>query len=561
MATKPKSKTKDQLLTEKLMRGGKSRAQYDTEQRMRSNSAKNQKAAAQKKLADAKAKKNAQDEKYRTAYKDPKVGHLPTIFANDSRKRFGEADAVDVGQLGKDVIDGKITKDEAIRRIRQGVAVNDPDNLRVGLDVSADLDPKLNAIERRRKIGKGVLDRTLSEDATEAARIRADIEDRTRRTSTDIGGIYAALVNRLAQQPAQVAQDYSGASQQLQQNYAALQAQIAAANQTAQAGTNADIAQAGGLAPGTQAQAQQHGNQDAAAYADIAGIQNQGLQGLLAVGQQGEQNIARGQVAYQGSEGARQQAGVIHEGNAQVNDIVLALQQRAQQLRDSFNDEDSELQGQYADLDESRFTRLYEGRQALDAQQAQAAQDAEDRAYEREMAERALGIKEFSAQTGRYSVDAATERHNAKLRQDATIAANKHNLEVQRLTIEKQKLTDPIQRQLIEAKIKSEKAAATKALAEADRAINGGGSEGAGGKPDNYTRGMTILQNIPNIRPDQLQYLQRIVDTAAAKSDYDKLLIENGDSWMMKELKRSGNMSPEVRRYTRQALAIICGAV
>lgn len=526
MATKPapKKKSAERLLTEKLMRGGKSRQQYNTEQKMRAN------AAAKKKASEA-AAKTTSDQRYRDAYKTQ--GHLPTIFANESKTRFLEADAVDVGQLGKDVVDGKITKEQALERIRQGAAVNDPDRIRVGLDVAAEIDPQVSAIERRRKLAKDTLDRTLAEDTTEAT-----------RTNVHIKGIYDALLNRLAGTSTAVAGNYDQTATAINDRYAQLQQQINQAYGNANAATAAEVAGAQG---GTT-QGQTLGAQDQGAYGAIAAIQNQGMQSQLAAGKMGELGVQRSTQNYAAYTGASEQAS-----------ILKALQQRAADLRAEYGAEDYELGGQASDLESGRYGQLYEGYQSLQDNRAQALQDAEDRAYDRSMAERALGVKEYSAETTRYGIDAQTARENARLRQEAQIAANKHNIEARRLQLEITKENDPVRKMILQNQADAEGAKAAKYMAEA--ANVGKGAGGKDGKPDKYTQGMSVIQNIPGIRPDQVNYLQGVVDSAAARADYDKFFINKATEYMTNRLKQDGYQSDAVQRYTRQALAIILGVV
>lgn len=483
---------------------------------------------ASKAKSDAERKKAEEYRKLR-AYYDAN-GHLPTEFANESKRRFDEADSSDASSLGAQVASGKLTKEQALEQIRRGVAVNDPNRLRVGLDVAAELDPQLNAIERRRKLAKETLDRTLTSDQSEAG-----------RTAAHIKGIYDAILTKLQGGQGQVQQNYEQTSGRVNDQYAALQKTLQENAARANAQTQAQVA---GMQGGTT-QGQVGTTADTNAYAAIAGIQNQGIQGTLATQRGGASQLEAATANYHAFSGADQQA-----------QIMRALQERAAELRAEYGAEDYELGGQYADLDESRYNRLYEGRQALEDQQQQAILDAEDRAYEREMAERALGIKEYTAETGRYAVDAATERHNAKLRQDAQVAANRHNLEVQRLKIEQSKLSDPLQKQLIQAKIDKESALATKALADAQKA-----TKGSVGDQDKYTQAMSVIQNIPGIRGDQVNYLQGLVDSAAARADYDKFFITKGNEFLMDRLNADGYQDDATRRYVRQALAILLGVV
>lgn len=491
--------------------------------------------ARDKKAREAKAaaaqKSAAQQQKKDKISRVVKTG-IPRNLINESRERFDTVDSTLANNLAIEVMEGRMSQEQALEQIRRGAAVTDPNKKRVGLDVSAELDPQLNAIERRRKLAQETFDRTLTQDRTEAERNAAQTR-----------GIYEALLRRIQGSNSEIANNYKDISGNINNLYSSMIQRTDTATDDANARLAAQVA---GMQGGTT-EGQTGMLKDQDTFASIAGIQNQGIQGILAAQAMGDQSMNQGQLVYTGHRGAEQQA-----------QIMQALTERAAALRAEYGAEDYELGGQYADLEESRYSQLYEGQRSLEDQQAQAIADAEDRAYEREMAERALGIKEYTAETGRYAVDAATERHNAKLRQDALAEANRHNIEVQRLQIEKEKLTDPLQRQLVQAKIDSENAKATEAMAKAKKASQ---PQGADGKPDRYTQAMSVIANIPGIRPDQVNYLQRLVDSAAARADYDKFFITRGNEWMMNELDSSGNQNDATRRYARQALAILLGVV
>lgn len=478
--------------------------------------------------ADAKAKtaKAAADQKLRDFY--AKNGHLPTIGAQETRTRFNTApDAADLSRLGAAVANGKMTRAEFERQIRQGAAVNDQNDLRVGLDVAAEIDPKLNAIERRRAAGKSNLDYQLKSDSQQSA-----------RESTDAAGIYAAILNRLGGAPAEINAVYDKATGDTQANYQQLQAALAAAYEKANAATQAQVT---GM-QGGQTQGQALGGQDAAAYAAIAGIQNQGLQGIYNTARTGAINTNTAQMGAIGAEGARDQSAILQR-----------LTERAAELKQQFGIEDTELAGQYADIDESRYNKLYEGKQSLTEKQAADRQAAEDRAYERSVTERSLGLKQYGAETDRLQANNSFDLGLARIKQDATNEARKYDLQVQQFKQKQAETNDPLQRQLLQAKIEQTKALSVKALTDA----NGG----AGGKVDKYTQGMSVIQNIPGITPQQMNYLMSVVDSAYARTDGDKFYYTKGNEYMMDRLNKDGINDDVTRRYVRQALGIILGLV
>ncbi len=353
-------KSAAQLATEAKMRrmaalpnGGKSPALLATQRKMRN-------AAAARKRAAAATETN----KLRQFYK--KNGHIPTLLSNESKRRFGEADSKDVGQLGRLVAQGKLTRDEAFRRMRQGAAVNNKDALRAGLDVSAEIDPEINGANRRREILKRQYDRARKTDETD-----------TQRERKNVGGIYQALSQQLARQPAQIEQVYNQASAGMARNTTSLQEQIRAAYQQANQQTG-DLARQLG---GGQTQAQQMGAADQAFLTSLAGVQNQGQQGLLATGRTGALNDARATQNYASFEGANTQATMLQE-----------LLRRQSERTNEFGDEDYELAGGASDLEETRFAQLYERRRALESERAEAQAEAEDRAFERQLAQARLQL-------------------------------------------------------------------------------------------------------------------------------------------------------------------------
>ncbi len=395
MAVRRKSAA--QLATEARMRamaklpnGGKSLARMATERKMRGTAAARKKAAA-----------TAETQRLRAYYK--KNGHIPTLLSNESRRRFGEADPKDVSALGRQVAAGKITREEANRRIRQGAAVNNSDALRAGLDVSAELDPQINSAARRREILKRQYNVSRKTDQTD-----------TQRERKNIAGIYKSLAGRLAVQPTDINRSYDAASTNIATGTQSLQDSIRSAYEQANRDTQRAVA---GLGGGTT-QGQTLGNQDQAFLSGLAGIQGQGQQGILATGRTGALNNARATANYGAFEGANTQATLLRE-----------LLQRQSERTSEFNNEDYELAGGAADLEESRFAQLYERRRALESERAQQAAEEEDRRFERGLAQARLQVD-----LGELDVKRTTANNNAR------IAEQRIRLDMERLGLDRQRV-------------------------------------------------------------------------------------------------------------------------
>lgn len=366
-------------------------------------------------LAD-RAKKN-ELAKIQAYYKQN--GHTPTLLSRESHTRFGAAGTQQSNDLARQVATGKLTMAQAQKMVREGALVkHDPTVLRAGLDVSAELDPQINAATRRRKLLKDQTDRSIQQD-----------ESKTTAYTGRVRELYDALMAKMASQTPQIQQNYDTASQGIASNTNNLQAQIAAAYARANQSTSAA---AQGMGAGTTV-AQQEGGQDAAFLSGLAGVQGQGIQGILAAGKQGAENSQRASINYAGYEGTNEQTNALRELLARTNES-----------RQAFNDEDYELGGQIGDLEESRYAKLYETKQSLQEAAAQAEAEQEDRIFQRQLAQAKLNIDAGELDVKRAGVSIDQQKVNndiarlgldrAKIELDARKSEAQIRLEQQKLS-------------------------------------------------------------------------------------------------------------------------------
>jgi len=313
-----------------------------------------------------------------------KNGHIPTILAKESQNRFGEAHGTTLSDLGKQVAYGKISLDEARRLVRQGAAARDPDAIRAGLDASADIDPKVNAAERKR--------RELAENLRRS--IGAD-ESSTKEYSSTVADLFARLTGRMQEQKSQIGATYDTATAGIAANTGALSDQIRAAYEKANAGAAERVAGMGG---GTT-EAQTQGGQDAAFLSGLAGLQGQGLAGIMAAGKTGALNSQGAAINFADWQGTNTQSDALRELLARTNNS-----------RADANNQDLEFGGQIADLEESRYNKLYEGKKALAQARAEAESAAEQTAFERRLAEEKLGISRGELDIKKGNLDIAQQK-------------------------------------------------------------------------------------------------------------------------------------------------------
>lgn len=366
-----------------------------------------------------KVKSKAQEVAELRAYYQ-KNGHVPTLLSNVSTARFGESDSKRVSELGALVARGKLTRAEAEKRVRQGAGVSNEDTRRAGLDVSAELDPKINSAARRRAMAKaGYTEDTAAAKQRTEAGIAADTST-TEANRSKIQAIYETLLKTMQGTTPAVNSLYDAQSAANATGTASLQEKIRAAYDQANAGTQAQVAALGG----GQTQGQLRGSQDSAFLSGLAGIQGQGISGMLQAGQLGAQGIQQASVYGSGREGADRQADMLAELMARSGKSRESLNEFNREATRDWREEDQEYGGQIADLEETRYSKLHEGKKALAEARAQATQEAEDREFERRLAEAKLNVDRDKVDVSRMSI-----------KQRASEAASRLGLDRERLTV------------------------------------------------------------------------------------------------------------------------------
>lgn len=468
-----------------------------------------------------------------------KNGHIPTLLGNESKARFGEADSKAVGDLGRLVAQGKISKDEAQRRIRQGAAVKNPDTLRAGLDVSAELDPAINSTKRKRTAAKTALDTGNEVDTT-----------RTKQFTTDVAGLYAALQAQLQAQTPQIAANYDQSSTAISGNTSALQEQIRAAYDKANAATAARVA---GMQGGTT-EAQSQGGQDSAFLQGLAGVQGQSQLGLLAVGKQGALNVDRAGQNY-----------TAWEGTTTQTDALSDLLNRVNARQAEFGAQDTEYAGQLADLEESRFAKVYEGKQSLADARAEAEADAEQRQFERNLAQAKLGIDQQEVDIKRTNTSLAARRVDLDIerfgldRRKVEIDSRKAEAQLQK----EQRAFTPGTLEYLEKEaainLKRAQAAATltnAASSKSNAAVNAAKLSQAQAKGKSYGKGIGGAQAYVNDVADPATatlVMKHVNNTMKHFKDYNGGL-RGIEGWISKH-----NPPPEVANAMRRATGIAYG--
>lgn len=456
MALPPKKKTAAQLATEAKMRkyaalpnGGKSAAQMATEAKMRA-AAQNRPAAPSQPKSDPQAAELAKVREYYASN-----GHIPSLLAAESKRLFGDASSVDVGALGKQVALGKITKDQALQSIRGGTSGLDPEAKRAGLSASVEIDPQVAAFETRRK-----------QTAEGFERTNKQAQETTQRTVAEQKEIYRRLAESLGLLQPKVTQAYDQGMAGVNDSYAALQKSLESNYSSGISGTANEAARLGLSAATPEATAEM--TSDSAYLKGVAGIQQQGQLGTMANLRDGTlADLLRGQ-SNAGIEGSALSASTLREFAKKSAEERFQQQQEIQALQD-----------QATALEATRTGRVFEGRQALEGQAAQAAYEQEQDAIANAIAQQkanaqmaVAGVDQYKAETDRTyklgqlgvaQADSMTKAEIAK----ATI--NKSNAEKQAILNEMTPGTPAYEKLAADIRLKNSQAAKAVSDAAANR--------------------------------------------------------------------------------------------
>lgn len=327
-----------------------------------------------------------------------KNGHIPTLLANESKKRFGTASAADLSDLGKQVALGKISKDAALAQVRQGTKGIDDLHRRAGMATSLEIDPAEEGI----RANLAQLDAAFKSSSAQNTALG-------NATAARQKAIYDMLQQEIAKQPGQIQQQYGETSAKVGGNFdaalAATQQNFAAAQQ----GVNNEASRLGLEAAAPVAVAQSAN--DSNFIQGLLQSQKLGAQGTLANLQQAGLNASQSFGNSMSAESAGIQTGTLGEFAHRQQEALL--EKTAQ---------DSEYNSKINQLEATRQPKLYETLQALQEARQQQIQDDEDRRFEQYIAEQTLGVKQtdsatkqYAAQTDRQKVEVASRLSEAQL--------------------------------------------------------------------------------------------------------------------------------------------------
>lgn len=456
MALPRKPKSAAQLATEAKMRryaslpnGGKSAAQMATEAKMRAQAQQRGSSPAAQPKTDPAAAELAKVREYYA-----KNGHLPTLFAAESKRLFGDASSADVGGLGKQVALGKMSKDQALQQIRGGTSGLDPEAKRAGLAASVEIDPQVAAFETRRK-----------QTAEGFERTNKQAQQTTQRTVAEQQEIYRRLAESLGLMQPKVTQAYDQGMTGVKGAYANLQKSLESNYGGGVAATNAEAARLGLQAAAPEATARM--TADSAYLRGIAGVQEQGQLGTMS-------NLRDGTLA----DLLRGQSNASIEGSALSASTLREFSQKSAEERFRQQQEIQALQDQATALEATRTGRVFEGRQALEGQAAQAAYEQEQDAIANAIAQQKAnaqaalaGVDQYKAETdrtyklGQLGVAQADSMTKAEI---ARATVNKSNAEKQKILNEMTPGTPAYEKLAADIRLKNNQAA----KAVSDAAVN-----------------------------------------------------------------------------------------
>ncbi len=465
-------------------------------------------------------------------------GHTPTLLSRQSHTKFGAGGTRQAEDLGRQVATGRMTLAQAQRLVDQGALVaHDPNVKRAGLAVSAEIDPQINAANRKRTAA-----RTAFETGT-----RAD-ETKTQAYTQNVQGLYSALSSRMQAARAPVTQAYDTAIAGVSANTTALADRIREAYQSANSATQAQVAGMGG---GTT-EGQARGGQDSAFLQGLAGVQGQGLAGILQAGRAGAENTAQANINFANWEGTTEQTGALRD-----------LLERTNAARTGWQAEDLELGGQIEDLGATRYAKLFETRSALEEAQAEAESAAEQRGFERQLAAARLGIDQGELDIKRGNLNIAQRRVEtdiARLGLDrARVQLQARKTEAQ-LAIERDKLTPgSISYMEKEAAINLKRASAAAQLSNAatsqQRVANQ--ARAAANKPQNFGRGIGGVENYlraSNADPRTTRFIMFHINNMMKRHKTYRGGLAEGERFL-----RNNKVPGNVRNVYRRAAGIAYG--
>lgn len=454
-----------------------------------------------------------------------KNGHVPTILANESKKMFGTANAADVSNLGKQVALGKMTQADALKAVRAGTSGIGDLNKRAGLATSLEIDPAEQSI----RDNLTALDAAFQSSSTKNQQLG-------QATAARQKAIYDALQNTLATEAPKIQQQYANTTQQVAGNYDAAAAATKQNYDAAAVNAN-NQANRMGLIPSAVA------NDDSNFLQGILASQKTAAQGTLANLQQADINSANQFSRSMGAESAGVQTGTIGD-----------FASRQQAALDELTSQKNAGNAQIGQLESTRGAKLYETLQGLQTARQQQLIDAQDRAFQQNLASQTLGVKQteaathqFSAQTDRQKVEQAAKLSDAQLQK-----------------IQRESVPGTLEYETAVAAIELKKAQAASTLTNAKTGIQNANTaatkvNNAANATTKYGKGMPGVQNyLKDSNVDQATYdmaMKHISNTIATHKTGDYANGLRGVEGYIKAHK----LSPAVANVLRTATAIAYG--
>lgn len=290
-----------------------------------------------------------------------KNGHIPTILAQLSEQRYGtKGDAKLYSDLGIQVARGKMSKDAALSRIKNGEGVPDI-NRRAGDAVNVELDPQISQLNRRADMERDEADRLIKQGQQD-----------TEAYAGSVGTLYSKLAGQMQAGNQQIQQGWEQAQAGSGKAYEDLIASLGQTYGTAQANTQGMAEKLGLQAALPQATAPIASDQ--AFLTGLAGTQKQSMADFLTASGLIDQSYGQRIGNATQAQGAQYQTRAREDNLRDTADIRSASSRAV-----------TEYLGQAGDLEATRGGRLRENIAALEDARNQARSEAEAAQFDREI--------------------------------------------------------------------------------------------------------------------------------------------------------------------------------
>jgi hypothetical protein len=339
-----------------------------------------------------------------------KNGHLPTVFANESKRLYGTTgNAKLYSDLGIQVARGKMTKAQALAQIRNGSGIDDI-HRRAGDAVNVELNPQIDEYNRQATSTQQAADQQITQNQRD-----------TDAYAQSVAQLYSRLGERLNAGNQKVQAGWQQAQQGTAKNYDELQSALAQVYGAQTQDVN-DFAAKLNLSGADAATAQM-------------GADQKFLQGLFGGQKQSavDMLVANGLIDLQ--EGTRfgqaqQAAGGSYQAQARADNL-----RNTENLRGETSRTVQDLLGRAGSLEATRGARLRENITALEEGRAQAQSEAEANAFDRQIA-----LAKLQLEQSQYGLERDYKMGSLDVaRQNANISQQRVNIEAKKTTAQLQK--------------------------------------------------------------------------------------------------------------------------